>query len=363
MRTAWVVALLAVLTACGKKADAPAAGSGSPAAKTTDGADAAIGSAAAAATGSAATDAAGSGSAAPADPRIAAIPEAGILLATSPRQHVVIAKLDRTGVHVAYQLDRSETASFGWLDATTLVVAEPYGPNDRPAIKKIVDGKVTETVELDGEWKALDELLITKSGEVWTARCLQEPEGPEACTKLRYTRVFGAKKQTTKRPTDVDPLRVAAGEWAHGAQAAYAGVAAPAGVKLEKAKVTLRNPEAGAGTVLGIKCTNLAGTVSTFPDDEYDPAYRYTARSTKWVQADPPIYEVTADEDNPVGQTEKRVDYFRPCEPIPLDGFIGLGGPLWGEYKDADSGGTWTFRVGTTDLGTLDGGALRANRL
>ena len=347
---AWVFWLV-VLFACSKKSEPPKAGSGSPAAVSTD---------ASVVAAPVAADAAAEDAGVAPDPKLSGIPAAGILVATVANDKLVVAKLDRTGVAVQHQLPLSETGAFGWLDAKTLVVLEPHGKNDKPAVMKIVDGKPTETVELEETWQQSD-MLVTKSGEVWVERCTEEPEGPEPCTKLAYQRVWPSKASATKRPKDVDAERVGGGAWARGAQGPAATVKGPANVKLKIEKIT---PKMVSGhAAVGVVCTS-PGAESQYPSVKSDEAqFGYVAKSARWVLADPPIYEVTAQQTNPVGQVEKQVDYFRACSATPLGGFISLGGPLWGQYTESENiAGTWEFRVGTTSIGSLDGGALRANR-
>lgn len=362
---AFVVVCALVGLACSKKTDAPKAGSGSPA---TPAADAGVsattvdgGAGTAATTGDGGAVAAPDDAAAPDDKR-AAIPEGGILLATHTKKQLVIAKLDRSGVKVQHGLDVSEMVAFGWLDAQTLVVKEPYGKNEKAVVMKLVDGKPVEEVELDEEW-GNSELLVTRSGEVWLERCVVAPEGPEPCSKLAYQRLYPSKKSAKKRPKDVDPERVTGGFTTMGELGAREEVAGPADVKLQTVKLVAKAADMDASRdIVGVKCTRGKAT-STHPDPkEHDPAYGYTATKTRWVLTEPAIYEVRADVENPVGQIENEVLYFKPCEVEPLDGFIGLGGPVWGQWLDEEPAAKWTFRVGTTDIGTLEGTALRANR-
>jgi hypothetical protein len=353
----WVIGVLAI--GCGKKSETPKAGSGTAATAADAAAVAVVIDAPAAEP--AGSGSAGSGSAAAAnEPGNTAIPEEGFVLATVAKEKLVLAKLDRKGVHVEHELPISENADFAWLDASTLVVREPYGDSDKVHVQKIVDGKVGETVELGDDWKT-STLLVTKTNEVWVERCTVEPEGPEECPKKAFQRIWPSKKTGKKAPPGVDEQRVARSAWARGLQRVALNAAAPADAKLEKVKFTVKDEYANQ-KVVAVKCTRGAETATYPKKDGYDPAYGYTAKAFRWVLAEPAIYEVTADTLNPVGQNEKPVDYFIACKPDALDGFISFGGPVWGEYKEADAGGKWTFRVGATDVGTLDGGALRANR-
>jgi hypothetical protein len=338
MRPAWLLfGVLAV--ACSKKSEPPRAGSGSPVAVATP-ADAPV-------VDAAVVDAA----------QDAAVPE--VRVATTTKDKLVIARLDASGVKIEHQLPASEMATFAWLDATTLAVKEPFGKDDKPVVMKLVDGKPTATVELAEEWMHAN-MLVTAGGEVWLERCTEEPEGADPCTKLAYERVWPSKQATTKRPQGIDADRVSNTLFARGFQRAPT-VAAPPDVKLAIKKNT---PKHGQGyEAVSVFCTAKDGS-SLHPDIHSDDAqFGYVAKATRWVLADPPIYEVEAEATNPVGQVETTIEYFRPCRAQPLDGFIHFGGGVWGEYKHADVvAGTWTFRAGTRDLGTLDGTALRANR-
>jgi hypothetical protein len=292
-----------------------------------------------------------------------AIPADGILLATNTRSEIVIAKLDRAGLAVVHKVPvKSDTAEFAWLDDKTLAVHDTA--DDKPVVIRYVDGVEKGRASFGDKWEHAT-MFVTKSGEAWLERCTVEMEGPEPCTKLEYVRAVPQGKPTKKKPKDVDAWRVGGGYWGRGLQRATPDVPAPAGMSLEKVKFTVKD-DTGTQDVVGVKCTAGAET-STYPEkDGYDTAYGYTAKTFRWVLADPPIYEVAADTMNPVGQNEQPVDYFIACKQDALDGFVGLGGPVWAQYADDKdvSGelGTWTFRVGKTDVGTLVGGAVRANR-
>ena len=97
MRQVWVICVF-LAAGCSKKSEPPKAGSGSPAVPVADAAPVAppaVDAAVAAASGSGST----------VDPKLAAIPEGGILLATVSKEQLVVAKLDRGGVKVVGTLD------------------------------------------------------------------------------------------------------------------------------------------------------------------------------------------------------------------------------------------------------------------
>lgn len=316
-----------------------------------------------------ATEAASAGDAGAAvDPRVAEIPEAGFLLATVVGEKLAIARLDRTGVKPLHQVPVADSlAKFGWLDADTLVVFDSIGgKDDGPAVKKIEDGKVVETVDLGEPWQSAS-LEITKGGEAWVARCTKEPEGAEDCTKFEYARVVpGPMKKQKARPANIDPLRVGWGDSFMGEHRPAPTVPAPPDVALKKTKLETKT-EHGSRTITGMTCVTKGQPPVTVPDaKEHDTAYGYEVRQFRWVLADPPVYEVRTDEENPVAQVEKHVYYFQPCKAEAMLGFIPLGGALWGEYvtKDGtpDGPGEWVFRIGQTEFARMPGGALRTNQ-
>lgn len=363
MRTVWITALM--LAACSKKAEPPKATSGSGSATPSIASGSATGS------GSAATVAVGSGSggAGSGSGSGSAAAEAPILLATIANEQLVIASLDRTGLKKLHEIKVSDSVKFGWLDAKTLVLRDPHGMDDKPTFSKIVDGKPVESAALEELWQD-GSLEITATGEVWSARCIKEPEPPDDCSVFSYRRVMpSSTKETKTKPAGIDPDRVGNSGSTMGMQRKSATVAGPAGVTVEKVKLEVATDPPSPLT--GVQCTKKGGKPVRHPEvadfNPKYPVYPYIAKQTRWVLADPPVYEVTADQENPVGQIEIEVAYFVACQPRPMVGFISFDGGLWAEYVTPSGtpmdDGSWVFRNGTAELGKLEGGSIRTNQI
>lgn len=301
------------------------------------------------------------------DPSVAArLPDRGILIAVPIRPAgIVIAKLDKTGLHEVLTDPDAGDESFGWIDAHTLVT---LGNGDGREVTQYVDGKLTTSVEIPAtEWSETSSSLIaTHKGEVWLAACKAYPPPERAdaniCKRWAYLRVLPKKgKQTARRPPGAELHRTAEPysnrePWP-----------SPPTVKLKpKIELKLVAVKSQNGRKLeGVACHASDGD-ATYPAADWDDSSGFDARSTRWVVATPPIYEVTAQTTDPVNHISHERFYFRACSPKPFDNFAWLGDGIWAAFsaaEDPSDNGTWTIYVDDTAVGTLVGtGALRANR-
>ncbi|HUS30154.1 MAG TPA: hypothetical protein VMZ53_16720 [Kofleriaceae bacterium] len=237
----------------------------------------------------------------------------------------------------------------GWLDERTVVVLA-----DGIVATVTVDGTRTEVAKLD---QSYDTLVVTQAGEAWAARCAEPPERrkPGPCNQ-EFLRVIPAPQaQSVKAPEGIVPHRVMRGS-DELVRIPFKEVAAPAGVELHQ--IPLSSPK--GFIVTGISCTSPGGS-SKFPDVAALPAMGYAASESRWVLEKPPIYQVVAATQHR-SHTAVQVNYFRPCEARPLDGFYAFGDGVWAEYLATRDHGTWTFRVEDKVIGTVSGSAgLRPN--
>lgn len=293
---------------------------------------------------------------------------AGLLIATgSYRSGLTVARIDASGVDVLGHVDGVD--SFGWVDAHT-VIAMPWMPDDENTLLRIVDGVLVETIAIDeAAWvpSSRTHLELTATGEAWFASCDPQDPSPEegaSCGDEVLLRAYPAPHDR-RRASDVvieggrlvvdsfwpDP-------WPRGPT-----VPAPADVT---AAASAPAPPGATNDDPTVVCER-AGQRSTYPGDEtaerLEPAI-FTSGKVRWVQHQPPIYELAASFSGPNVVNDPQYFYFRPCEAEPLDNYAWLGDGIWGEFAERDyGGGTWTFRIGDTELGAIDGAsALRPNR-
>lgn len=261
-------------------------------------------------------------------------------------------RADEVVPEVAAPASRHDYGQFGWLDARTLVYYE-LTDGDRSRVRTFVDGTPATALELDARWLGA-KLLITSSGEAWVERCVDDD-----CHASEYERAIPAPHVASRtRPADVDARRVAHGGETRDELSISREAKAPAGITL--AKIALP-PHSSA-----IRCTRDGQATQDPRAANDDRPYRVT--STRWVLAEPPVYEVTAEVEVIPGEPRVWVADYIACHDQPLAGFVSFGGGLWAEYVEAadhEDGGEWVLRDGTRELGRYDGGPgqLRANRV
>jgi hypothetical protein len=288
------------------------------------------------------------------------MPEAGFTFAAEIGDSLAIVKLDRTGFHTKTVMPVvHEATHIAWVDSKTLVEMARPTVDDKPVVSTIVDGAVTNAVELDEVW-AGGKLQTTASGEVWVDRCAHENDDGE-CTRTEYKRVYPASpvKVQGSAPRGWDPDAIDLLEWPTPA-GVTPPVAPPAGYAIEKAKLPANADDEKPKLITIARCRVHGGFPVDYPtlplDTDDLAAMRFAVKDVHWVVTEPPIYEVSAvhDDGTNTGKVEPEITYWLACQNRPLSGFLGLGGTLWA----LQSGDTWEFHAGTTELGRLRAGAL-----
>jgi hypothetical protein len=302
------------------------------------------------------------------DPAVAArIPERGILFATTAEgiadhgMATVIYKLDRTGVHRVLADTDDAGDSLGWVDARSLFALGHAGKTLQ--LVHYSDGARVETRSLDVDLDADPVLIANRAGDVWLDWCAAKAASGDTrdCSRA-YRQVWPRQGVTMRRR----PPGIISGRMQQiGVDRGPAGwnaatIAAPPGYSIEIHKLDIEHVWK-RDVVLGVTCRGPDGTV-TYPRREDLTAYNIAARTTRWVAATPPMFEVVADVKLPVGELDRRVYYFRACAAQPLDGFAWYGDGIWAAYQAPPDGtiknqdtGTWTIYVDDVAVGTAVG--------
>jgi hypothetical protein len=273
------------------------------------------------------------------------VPPADVTIAIGrDYQSLTLARIAPDSVHVLGEVDQVD--SFAWIDA-----------------------RVVQTIEVgDDRWRGSGtRIAVSSHGEVYLTRCTT-PDPVDGCPGSEFLRVWPRIGTLTKTaPPDLAQRRT---RWAFASP--YEDVpipppptvSAPADVSLAVIEqlVTVNGNEFKQQ---GASCTR--GAVHTFfPDgqtsEHMDPEFVEHA-TVRWVQLEPPIYEVLAELSGPELSGPSPF-YFRPCEAKPLDGYVWLDNGRWGSFvnEDGAGAGTWTFWHRDHKLGTLRGtSALLSN--
>lgn len=292
---------------------------------------------------------------------IARLPMTPVLIAiATDLSGMTVARLDSSGLHVVFADDEVGNQSFGWIDAHTLVTSK-YLFEDGTSVTRIVDGAIADTVTFPrAEWDDVStELRITKRGDVFLRACeTYWPDGNN-CKVERMLHVLPTKGTATHTaPAGIAKLRTA-----H----AYTGAELwprPPTVAMTQ-PITLALGKRGE-RMRSLRCRSADGE-ATYPGDNWDGSSGFVALGTRWVNAKPPIYELSGDFTDPVDYTSREHLYFRACAPKPFDNFAWFGAGLWAAYdpmpddNSHDRRGTWVFYADDVEIGSVIGlDALRA---
>ena len=292
---------------------------------------------------------------------LARLPTTPVMIAIATElSGITIARLDNSGLHVVFADDEVGNQSFGWIDAHTLVTSK-YLFEDGTSVTRIVDGVIANTVTFPKtEWDDIStELRITERGDVFLRACETYLPDGNNCKVERMLRALPTKGTATHTaPAGIAKLRTA-----HAFTGAELWPRPPTVAMTQPITLALGKREE---RMRSVTCKSVDGE-ATYPDDNWDGSSGFVALSTRWVNAKPPIYELSGDYTDPVDFTSREHLYFRACTAKPFDNFAWFGAGLWAAYapppdlNNRDSRGTWVFYADDVAIGRVIGlDALRA---
>lgn len=301
----------------------------------------------------------------PAQPAItavarAAIPEAGILVATrtdrgspplpasSRPDAYLLYKITRDGAVEVAREEATTVQALAWLDHHTLLVYRETAVTHEGSLTRVVDGVAgTPTAIPLAAWQPttmnLEEdmarLAITKTGEVWLERCTQRKDEGDlwsACLRPVSLRIDAAPFTRVEAAAAADPVR-RVDQWrapGHLDGATLPTVPAPTGYALDLFPVPPSAQPPGIVTYTrGFRCTSPK-TKFEWPGDsdwietQNVPDFRPTAAT--WVRATPPAYALTGIATDAI-RTRTITVLFRACETWPATDAVYFGNDSWAE--------------------------------
>ena len=299
----------------------------------------------------------------------AAIPDQGIYLAgatddgSSGPESFYIAWLEPQGLHEVFRADDTIGSPYGnfgigWVDATHLVTLDGVGAYSVFAVAGTDKAVRTAQTIADAEWhlrpkQHLEDSraswLVTTKGEAWVERCLDDGGKRGTC---KYLRIWGGdRKVVSKRPLHISPAAVSRLETD---EEAYLD-AVPKPKATRGYTITIeRHADDNSVTCVGPHVK----TVTPHDDPEEDLyTYGYFPTKSRWVLTTPPIYAVTGTSKNPVGETEKLIQYRRACT-TPALGMVRVLRPrIWGELTPGSgtTSGMIQLRIDDVPIGRVAG--------